>query len=80
VERPDALAERIPGLGLAAAAGSLVEQFGLPVRGPEAPTPRGLVAAAADLLGSGAEPGPLEPLYLRRPDAVPPGERKPVTA
>ncbi|MCW0214657.1 MAG: tRNA (adenosine(37)-N6)-threonylcarbamoyltransferase complex dimerization subunit type 1 TsaB [Pseudonocardia sp.] len=79
VERPEALAERVPGLGLVAAAGALVEQFGLPVRGPEAPTPRGLVAVAADLLLAGKEPGLLEPLYLRRPDAVPPGERKRVS-
>ena len=27
-------------------------------------------------LRSGADPGPLEPLYLRRPDAVAPGARK----
>ncbi|MGH3451607.1 MAG: tRNA (adenosine(37)-N6)-threonylcarbamoyltransferase complex dimerization subunit type 1 TsaB, partial [Haloechinothrix sp.] len=26
------------------------------------------------------EPAPLTPLYLRRPDAQPPGERKRVTA
>ncbi|CAA9384443.1 MAG: tRNA threonylcarbamoyladenosine biosynthesis protein TsaB, partial [uncultured Pseudonocardia sp.] len=37
-----------------------------------------LVAVAAAALRSGAVPGPLEPLYLRRPDAVEPGARKKV--
>jgi tRNA threonylcarbamoyl adenosine modification protein YeaZ len=45
-----------------------------------APTPAGLVAPALAQLRSGAAPAPLEPLYLRRPDAVPPGERKRVNA
>jgi tRNA threonylcarbamoyl adenosine modification protein YeaZ len=75
VESPAALAERLPGLGLVAAAGTMVAELGLPVRQPETPTALGLVAAA-DLH---AVPGPLEPLYLRRPDAVPPGERKKVS-
>jgi tRNA threonylcarbamoyl adenosine modification protein YeaZ len=74
VESPAALAERLPGLQLVAAAGTMVEQFGLPLREPATPTPAGLVAMA-DL---DTVPGPLEPLYLRRPDAVPPGERKKV--
>lgn len=42
------------------------------------PDPRGLVRAATDMF-SGQPPGPLEPLYLRRPDASPPTSRKPVT-
>ena len=42
--------------------------------------PAGLVACALDALRAGVRPGPLEPLYLRRPDAVAPGPRKPVTA
>jgi tRNA threonylcarbamoyl adenosine modification protein YeaZ len=54
--------------------------------------PEGAVAehprypAAADLAGivlvdaaAGAEPEPLTPIYLRRPDATPPGPRKQVT-
>jgi len=45
---------------------------------PEAPGPAGLVACAVDALRAGVRPGPLEPLYLRRPDAVAPGPRKPV--
>ncbi|OBF80576.1 tRNA N6-adenosine(37)-N6-threonylcarbamoyltransferase complex dimerization subunit TsaB [Mycobacterium sp. 852002-51163_SCH5372311] len=42
--------------------------FGLPVSGPASPTPAGLVAAVTDWY---AEPAPLVPLYLRRPDAKP---------
>jgi len=49
------------------------------VRGPAGPSPAGLVAVAAEALRSGAAPEPLEPLYLRRPDAVPPGQRKAVS-
>lgn len=44
------------------------------------PGPAGLVLAAAAALRSGAEPEPLTPLYLRRPDAARPGPRKRVTA
>lgn len=44
-----------------------------------APTPAALVEVALDQLRSGTPPPPLEPLYLRRPDAVPPGERKRVS-
>lgn len=42
------------------------------------PDPIGLVLAATDLT-KGEPPAPLEPLYLRRPDARPPAARKPVT-
>ena len=59
-------------------AGAKLYDFGLPVAGPEFPAPRGLVTVAAAALRSGAAPGPLTPLYLRRPDAVEPGARKPV--
>jgi tRNA threonylcarbamoyl adenosine modification protein YeaZ len=53
-----------------------VSLFDLPVVGPPSPSPAGLVAvAAADLL-AGAEPKPLVPLYLRRPDAVEMADRK----
>ncbi|HEY0454586.1 tRNA (adenosine(37)-N6)-threonylcarbamoyltransferase complex dimerization subunit type 1 TsaB [Actinophytocola sp.] len=48
----------------------------MPHTGHQYPTPAGLVRAA-DL---GAEPGPMTPLYLRRPDATEPGARKRVTA
>lgn len=43
---------------------------------PLYPTPRGLVLAAATAIRAGEEPAPLTPLYLRRPDAQVPGERK----
>jgi len=43
------------------------------------PTPAGLVAVAAGALRAGTTPAPLAPLYLRRPDAVPPGAPKTVT-
>ncbi|MCF7553164.1 tRNA (adenosine(37)-N6)-threonylcarbamoyltransferase complex dimerization subunit type 1 TsaB [Pseudonocardia sp. WMMC193] len=73
VESPDALRERLPGLRLVAAAGTMAAGFGLPVH-EATPSPAGLVAVAP----LHSAPGPLEPLYLRRPDAVPPGERKQV--
>jgi tRNA threonylcarbamoyl adenosine modification protein YeaZ len=80
VEAPAVLAERIPALGAVAAAGASAAVTGLTVVRPDAPGPAGLVACALDALRAGARPGPLEPLYLRRPDAVAPGPRKPVTA
>jgi len=61
-----------PGAHLAAAA------TGLPVREPAGPLSEHLVACAARALLTGALPGPLTPLYLRRPDATPPGAPKPV--
>jgi tRNA threonylcarbamoyladenosine biosynthesis protein TsaB len=79
VEAPAALVARIPELGVVAAAGASAGTTGLPVVPPEAPGPGGLVARAAEALRAGVRPGPLEPLYLRRPDAVAPGPRKPVT-
>ncbi len=79
VEAPAALAARVADLAVEAAAGGAAGFLGLPVRGPESPSPAGLVAVATAALRVGAAPGPLEPLYLRRPDAVEPGARKPVT-
>ncbi|PRY43613.1 tRNA (adenosine(37)-N6)-threonylcarbamoyltransferase complex dimerization subunit type 1 TsaB [Umezawaea tangerina] len=81
VDRPADLAER--GLDVRAAVGEgavlYADVLGFPVVGPHHPTPVALVAvAAADVL-AGAEPGPLTPLYLRRPDAVEPVGRKRVT-
>ncbi|MCB1288649.1 tRNA (adenosine(37)-N6)-threonylcarbamoyltransferase complex dimerization subunit type 1 TsaB [Mycolicibacterium sp.] len=46
--------------------------FDLPTIGPARPTPVGLVAAVVDW---DAEPAPLVPLYLRRPDAKTLAER-----
>ncbi|SNR37272.1 tRNA threonylcarbamoyl adenosine modification protein YeaZ [Haloechinothrix alba] len=47
---------------------------------PRYPSVRGLVACAADALRSGAAPDALTPLYLRKPHAKQPGERKRVSA
>jgi tRNA threonylcarbamoyl adenosine modification protein YeaZ len=46
---------------------------------PYYPATAGLVTVARDALLAGETPGPLTPLYLRRPDAVEPGARKRVT-
>lgn len=60
--------------GLTAVAGSPehAAQVGVPVVGPEYPSPLALVAAVPDWE---AEPDPLVPLYLRRPDAKTLAER-----
>ncbi len=80
VQTPAALRERLPDLGVVAAAGGAADGLGLPVLPPASPTPVGLASVAAGALLTGAAPGPLVPLYLRRPDAVVPGELKRVTA
>ncbi|MCO1654917.1 tRNA (adenosine(37)-N6)-threonylcarbamoyltransferase complex dimerization subunit type 1 TsaB [Pseudonocardia humida] len=79
VTAPAALVDRLPELGATAAAGPSAAATGLAVRSTAGPSPVGLVAVAAAALRAGAEPAPLEPLYLRRPDAVPPGQAKKVT-
>jgi hypothetical protein len=53
-----------------------VERLGRPVT-PAEVTTAGLLRAAAPLFAR--PPAPLEPLYLRRPDAVPPAARKAVS-
>lgn len=83
VTRPAELAGRLPALGVTAMAGAgaatYADVLGLPLVEPPYPTVAGLARRAAHrLLGNGpAEP--LTPLYLRRPDAVPPAARKSVT-
>jgi tRNA threonylcarbamoyl adenosine modification protein YeaZ len=54
------------------------ERLGAPVE-PAEVTTAGLLRAAATLLDDPTSAGPLVPLYLRRPDAVPPTSFKPVT-
>jgi len=76
---PAALRARLAELDVSVAAGGSADVTGLPVTDPAAPSPAGLVAVAAAALRRGAVPAPLEPLYLRRPDAVEPGPRKPVS-
>jgi tRNA threonylcarbamoyl adenosine modification protein YeaZ len=80
VQAPAELAERAQELGAVAAAGAAAGLIGVPVRPPESPSPAGLVTVAAEALRAGTAPGPLEPLYLRRPDAAEPGARKRVSA
>ncbi len=78
VDAPAVLRERVAELGAASAAGGSAAESGLPVRGPAEPPVAALVAVAAPALRAGTAPGPLEPLYLRRPDAVEPAARKKV--
>lgn len=80
VDAPAVVAERAAELDVTAAAGAMAATVGLAVLEPASASPAGLVAVAADALRSGAAPEPLEPLYLRRPDAQEPGARKRVTA
>lgn len=58
-----------------AGSASHVDLFDLAVLPAETPSPLGLVAAVADAILTGAVPEPLEPLYLRRPDAKTLAER-----
>jgi tRNA threonylcarbamoyl adenosine modification protein YeaZ len=80
VASPAVAAERAVELGAVAAAGEMADAVGLPALAQQSPSPTGLVTVAAAVLRSGAAPGPLEPLYLRRPDAAEPGARKRVSA
>jgi len=87
VDTPATLAGRVAELGVRRVAGPVAaahaELLGLaefPAAGAAlSPSPAGLVAAAGDELRTGAAPAPLEPFYLRRPDAVPPAARKRVS-
>jgi tRNA threonylcarbamoyl adenosine modification protein YeaZ len=73
-EAADRHVDRAIGAGATLYAGML----GLPVDGdPQYPRPVALAALAADRIRAGAPGDPLTPLYLRRPDATVPGERKP---
>ncbi|APU17591.1 MULTISPECIES: tRNA (adenosine(37)-N6)-threonylcarbamoyltransferase complex dimerization subunit type 1 TsaB [Actinoalloteichus] len=83
VAAPDALAERLPDLDVAALAGpqasQAAERFALPVHATTGPTPLGLALVAAEAALAQRSPEPLVPLYLRRPDAVAPGAPKRVS-
>lgn len=61
-----------------AGAGASLTGLKLPSVGVEPQPVLGLVECAARPLLAGAVPGPLVPLYLRRPDATVPGARKSV--
>jgi tRNA threonylcarbamoyl adenosine modification protein YeaZ len=89
VDTPADLAALVPELGVRAVAGPVASTHASTLELPEltdargtslAPTPAGLVMAGLEALRSCATPAPLEPQYLRRPDAVPPGARKRVSA
>jgi tRNA threonylcarbamoyl adenosine modification protein YeaZ len=72
----------VPLAGLARVAGA-ADALALPVLPavvpPRHPNPVGLVAVVAAAVRAHAPPGPLRPLYLRRPDALEPGPIKRVT-
>jgi tRNA threonylcarbamoyl adenosine modification protein YeaZ len=72
VDRP----EEAPVTGPVVGDVRFAERLGRPVSAAEVTT-AGLLRAAAPLLGGPS--APLEPLYLRRPDAVPPAARKAVS-
>ena len=87
--RYDASGERIDGPGVARPEGFAVpgpyvgdpafaDRLGAPVA-EAAVTTAGLLRAAAAQLADPSSAGPLVPLYLRRPDAVPPTSSKAVT-
>lgn len=57
---------------------AFAERIGAPVA-PAAVTTAGLLRAAGPRLADPSSAGPLLPLYLRRPDAVPPAAAKAVT-
>ena len=72
----------VPLTGVSRVAGvvdALVAPVGLAVVAPRYPDPAGLLAVVAAAVRAHAPPGPLTPLYLRRPDALEPGPRKRVT-
>jgi tRNA threonylcarbamoyl adenosine modification protein YeaZ len=75
VGRPDDL----PLASVSRVAGVAEALLGLPMVPPRYPDPAGLVAVVAAAVRAHAPPGPLTPLYLRRPDALEPGSRKRVT-
>lgn len=81
---PAALPELVAEHGLSpewltgAGAGPASEALGLPVREPGGSVSESLVACAVGPLLTAAVPGPLTPLYLRRPDAAEPTAPKPV--
>ncbi|MGH3883782.1 MAG: tRNA (adenosine(37)-N6)-threonylcarbamoyltransferase complex dimerization subunit type 1 TsaB [Pseudonocardiaceae bacterium] len=73
----------VPLAGVARVAGAADAMGQLPVASsvvsPRHPDPFGLVAVVAAAVRAHAPPGPLTPLYLRRPDALEPGPVKRVT-
>ncbi|HEY6425559.1 MAG TPA: tRNA (adenosine(37)-N6)-threonylcarbamoyltransferase complex dimerization subunit type 1 TsaB [Pseudonocardiaceae bacterium] len=69
----------VPLGGVPRAAGAAAGAVGLPEVPPAYPDPAALVGVALTAVRARQPPGPLTPLYLRRPDALEPGPLKPVT-
>jgi tRNA threonylcarbamoyl adenosine modification protein YeaZ len=67
------------GLPVAGEGALLYPELGAQPIGPRYPDAACLAALAAQRIASGIPPAPPEPLYLRRPDAREPGQRKRVT-
>jgi tRNA threonylcarbamoyl adenosine modification protein YeaZ len=80
VNTPAHVAQHALSVAHVAGNGGTLYDLGLEHTGREFPTPLGLVTVARDDVLAHAKPGPLTPMYLRRPDAVVPGARKRVTA
>lgn len=83
VDTPAAVAVKASQFGAVSAVGEgavrYAEQLGLAVApGSAYPSALELARAAADRVRATAPSEPLQPLYLRRPDAVEPAARKPV--
>jgi tRNA threonylcarbamoyl adenosine modification protein YeaZ len=68
--------DQVPGVGRPAAGEGAKRLLGQAVD-VLYPPPLGLATLAVDRVRGKARTEPLTPLYLRRPDAVPPGQRKP---
>ena len=83
VARPAEILDRLTELGVRTIAGEGATRYadvlGLPAVEPAYPSPQGLVFAASSALRTGADPAPLTPLYLRRPDAMEAVPRKRVS-
>jgi len=79
VGRPDDVAPLLAGLPVAGDGPGLYPQLGVAVA-PALPSAGDLAALALAALGAGAPLLPTTPLYLRHPDAVPPGPPRAVAA
>ncbi|HET6211583.1 MAG TPA: tRNA (adenosine(37)-N6)-threonylcarbamoyltransferase complex dimerization subunit type 1 TsaB [Micromonosporaceae bacterium] len=83
VDRPADVARQLAALGVSRAVGDgalrYADGLGVPVDAePRYPSAVALAGLAADRVRDGAPGERLTPVYLRRPDAVEPGARKPV--
>lgn len=83
VDRPEDVPAQIAEWDVRVAAGEMAvahrDVLALDIAEARYPRPVGLVAVAETELHSDADPAPLVPMYLRRPDAEAPGPRKPVS-